>query len=309
MDRATTPTARLVGLVLAATLLVGCQAEGPTPPAPARVPSSVPTTGSSPGASEPVVESPSALPSPVPTDGPFALVYGDGPADGRSGGCSLGWGTEGRLVIGPSGGTAVVVEGGDFAKVGDTLPVLWWPKFTGRRVGNDVEVLDPDGKVVATTDQRYRIESAYPFDTRGPLVVCSGEVTPLPSVADVLAHAAAVYLAADSEFKQANERAFAAYNETSRNLKAGKELHRALAKNVVAFDGQLQIRMPYGSGPVARRLFECHTMLYHRAQGAQFAKTVSVYNKYRAQTEDKGAECAGIGNELRVALGLPEVPL
>ena len=107
----------------------------------------------------------------------FDLVHSREPADGRSGGCSLGWWTAGRLVIDEAGGTSVVVEDGDFATPGARLKVLWWPKYTGRRVGNEVEVLDPDGNVVATTGRKYRIEAGFPFAP--DFVVCASEVTPL----------------------------------------------------------------------------------------------------------------------------------
>jgi hypothetical protein len=116
---------------------------------------------------------------------PFALVHSEGPADADKGMCSLGWTVRGRLVIDPNGGTAIVVDGADYtglkvATVGDTSPVWWWPKFTGRRVGNEVEVLDPGGKVVATTGQRYSILLAFP--PAGPPFVACGfgdAVTPL----------------------------------------------------------------------------------------------------------------------------------
>ena len=45
------------------------------------------------------------------------------------------------------------------------------PEFTGRRVGNEVEIVDPDGKVVATTGQRYEITLAFP-PAGPPYVVC-----------------------------------------------------------------------------------------------------------------------------------------
>ena len=108
---------------------------------------------------------------------PFELAHSSEPADGRSGGCSLGWWTAGRLVIGTQGGTSIVVEAGDFATPGAELKVLWWPKYTGRRVGNEVEVLDPDGNVVAATGRRYRIDAGFPFSPE--FVVCRSEVTPL----------------------------------------------------------------------------------------------------------------------------------
>jgi hypothetical protein len=294
---------RAITAVGLAVCVLGCSSTS-GPPGEPSTPSGEPS-GARGGERSPT---PSSVPAPVPADGPFELAYGDGPADGRDGACSLGWWTGGELVVDPRGGTGVIVEGGDFASVGDTMQVLWWPKFTGRRVGTEVEVRDPDGHVVATTGQRYRIEAAYPFDAG--FVVCGGELTPLPPVANVLADAAAAYLAADRKFKQANERAFAAYNQTSTNFESGTDLHRALAENDVAFTEDVaRITMPNDSAPVARRLFECHTMLYHREKAAQFAKSVVEYNTYRAQTEDKRRACSAIGNELRITLGLPEVPV
>jgi hypothetical protein len=116
--------------------------------------------------------------SPVPAE-PFDLDHSRIPADGRLGACSLGWWTGGQLVVDEDRGTSVIVESGDFATVGAKMGVLWWPQFTGRRVGNEVEVLDPDGRVVATTGQRYRIAAAFPMLEDGRLVVCGDEVTPL----------------------------------------------------------------------------------------------------------------------------------
>jgi hypothetical protein len=101
---------------------------------------------------------------------PFELAHSKGPADGRNGACSLGWWTGGRLVADGDRGTSIVVEDGDFGTAGDRLPIAWWPRFTGLRVGDEVEILDPDGHVVAITGHRYRIDAAFPFDTG--FVVC-----------------------------------------------------------------------------------------------------------------------------------------
>lgn len=115
--------------------------------------------------------------SPLPAE-TFDLAHSREPADGRIGACSLGWWTGGRLIVDGDRGTSIVVEGGDFGTTGAKLQVLWWPRYTGRRVGNEVEVLDPDGKVVATTGRRYRIEAAFPMQEDGGLVACGSEVTP-----------------------------------------------------------------------------------------------------------------------------------
>jgi hypothetical protein len=115
---------------------------------------------------------------------PFELAHSHEPADGRSGPCSLGWWTGGRLVVDEQrGGTSIVVEGGDFSTPGDALPIAWWPKFTGRRVGGEVEILDPDQNVVATTGRRYRILAAFPFDAG--FVVC-GNCRAEPCITELL---------------------------------------------------------------------------------------------------------------------------
>jgi hypothetical protein len=111
--------------------------------------------------------------------GAFELAHSQKPTDGRNGECSLGWWTAGRLVVDGSRGTSIVVERGDVASPGAEVQVLWWPRYTARRVGNEAEVLDPDGNVVATTGRRYRIELAFPMQEDGGFVVCASQVTPL----------------------------------------------------------------------------------------------------------------------------------
>ena len=240
----------------------------------------------------------------LPSADSFELAHSKEPAAGRDGMCSLGWWTAGKLVVDPKGGTAIIVEGGDFGEVGDTLPVEWWPKYTGRHVGNEVSVVDPGGNVVATTGQRYRIESAFPMDAG--FVVCGGDVTPLPTTPDL----AAAYLAAGGELDQANKRAIEVFNETSRNLTAEKELHRALARNEQAFiDAFVAKTWLGGSAAVASRLFRCHSALAELEKSAGRAKSVAEYDKYRAKAEDKSKACSGIANELRITLGLPEDPV
>ena len=123
--------------------------------------------------------------SSLPWDDSFELAHSKEPAAGRDGMCSLGWWTAGRLVVDPSGGTAIIVEGGDFATVGDTMPVAWWPKYSGRRVGNEVEVLDLHGNVVATTGRRYRILAAFPMQEDAAFIVCGDDVTPLQTASGV----------------------------------------------------------------------------------------------------------------------------
>jgi hypothetical protein len=68
----------------------------------------------------------------------------------RRGGCYLTYSVY-DLVADPTSGTAVRSDTGE-------IGALYWPPgYTGHRVGSEVEVRNPDGKVVATTGGRYAI--------------------------------------------------------------------------------------------------------------------------------------------------------
>ena len=64
--------------------------------------------------------------------------------------CSLS-GRRGELILDAEFGLAWS------AGPDDIRPVIWPRGFTGRRVGSEVEVLDRDGNVVATTGREYEI--------------------------------------------------------------------------------------------------------------------------------------------------------
>jgi hypothetical protein len=93
-----------------------------------------------------------------PFAGPVQLLTGAPQGDG----CYTS-GATGLLVVDALYGTAVVDE--VMAKVTGSargpIPVSWRPGFTGRHAGSEVEVLAPDGHVVAITGKRYVIEGGY----------------------------------------------------------------------------------------------------------------------------------------------------
>jgi hypothetical protein len=112
----------------------------------------------------------------APLGEPFELVTSWEPGSAESPACRPGWHLNGQLVFDPEYGTAIKVEGGDYlATRGATMPVMWWPSFIGRRLGNMVSVLDPDGNVVATTGRRYWISGS--FEEVG-FIACGGDVFP-----------------------------------------------------------------------------------------------------------------------------------
>jgi len=77
---------------------------------------------------------------------PVALLTGVYPDMCYAGGET---GATGPLVIDPTYGTSF-----------DGRPVMWPVGFTGRRVGGQVEVLDAQGNVKATTGRTYHISIA-----------------------------------------------------------------------------------------------------------------------------------------------------
>jgi hypothetical protein len=54
---------------------------------------------------------------------------------------------DGLLVVDPKYGTAIITDAGR-----ETMS--WRPGFTGRRIGSEVEVVDPNGRVQVTTGRR-----------------------------------------------------------------------------------------------------------------------------------------------------------
>ena len=75
------------------------------------------------------------------------------PGNGGGGGCFTN-AIEGNLIVDPKYGTAIVTT---TPPEGLTAIVAWRPKFSARRVGSEVAVFDPNGRVVATSGHEYRI--------------------------------------------------------------------------------------------------------------------------------------------------------
>jgi hypothetical protein len=63
-----------------------------------------------------------------------------------------------ELVADATYGTAVIATGGGDAT---PIPVVWRSGFTGRRSGSEVQVVDPQGNVVAVTGHVYLFSGGY----------------------------------------------------------------------------------------------------------------------------------------------------
>jgi hypothetical protein len=112
----------------------------------------------------------------VEPGGPVQLLTES--SDSPQGGCFTN-SAAGLLIVDPNYGTAILDE--DAATVTRQqprpVPVMWRPGFSGRQSGSQVQVLDPDGRVVAVTGNRYRIQGGY-WAYVNAFLAC-GDVTPL----------------------------------------------------------------------------------------------------------------------------------
>jgi hypothetical protein len=77
-----------------------------------------------------------------------------------------------ELIADPKYGTAI--KYGD----GTTVPATWPAGFTGRRVGSEVVVLDPNLNVVATTGRRYHVDWVSDAGRQMGEVICPSELEP-----------------------------------------------------------------------------------------------------------------------------------
>ena len=117
---------------------------------------------------------------------PVALVTGWG--DLQPGSCYTNFAT-GTLLADPENGTGIAIEtdpGQSF-----TVPVMWRPGFTARRIGDVIVVYDGGGKEIARTGRRYRLaggvwaepvtptkENHYAFEGPSLFLACDS-VTPV----------------------------------------------------------------------------------------------------------------------------------
>jgi hypothetical protein len=93
-------------------------------------------------------------------------------------------GITGTLIVDPTYGVALSTDP-DPEGLTVTMPIAWQSGFVGRRVGSEVEVLSPDGTVVATTGRRYTVPGggvngawlSPPIPTR--VHVACGDITDL----------------------------------------------------------------------------------------------------------------------------------
>jgi hypothetical protein len=63
----------------------------------------------------------------------------------------------GQLFVNATGGTSIRGTYGSFTGTAGTIEVVWPHHYSARSVGDQLEVLDPTGRVVATTGQQVSL--------------------------------------------------------------------------------------------------------------------------------------------------------
>jgi hypothetical protein len=154
---------RVAAALVLALVIVGCGSAG-DPDQNGPVGSPIPSGPSD----HPVPSGPSD--HPVQRSDPVQLVTGFPTMIGDNGGCFTD-SAAGPLLVDPKYGTAIIDT--DVHSTGP-VPVAWRLGFTGRRVGSEIEVLDPKGNVVATTGHMYRIAGGYVSPVTFPNLPANG---------------------------------------------------------------------------------------------------------------------------------------
>jgi hypothetical protein len=138
--------------------------------------------------------------------------------------------------------------------------------------------------------------------TPGP----SANPAPTPTVKQL----AAAYLKAVTAYNKATAKAWAAREKLPQTLTYSKRLAKALATAHLVFIRAVEKIPWYGDyKALARRVLTCHNQEYVADRSAMTAKTWADLN-YDGERADKAAEKGqAASNELRIALGLPPVPI
>jgi hypothetical protein len=90
---------------------------------------------------------------------PVSLITTNG-SPNNEGSCATVF-ASGPLVVDPTYGTAIIDPSLHQPDTTRPIPVAWRPGFTARRLGSEVEVLDPQGNVVAITGHEYTLSGSY----------------------------------------------------------------------------------------------------------------------------------------------------
>ena len=124
------------------------------------------------------------------------------------------------------------------------------------------------------------------------------------------AQQAALYLKAATAANKAVDAASKTYMKSNQGLTAAKRELAALAKATLTFIRAMQ-QIPFTAEyrSIVNRLLRDHNQLYVRERNAATAQSWAEFTMWANRVVNQAATTTGDANELRLALGLPPVPI
>lgn len=133
---------------------------------------------------------------------------------------------------------------------------------------------------------------------------------PSPSTPPTIEELASAYLHAATTSNKAFDAAIKTYNSSSKSLKPLRRLASAYTSIQLAFIRAVQSISWWGDAKgIARRLLTCDNEVYVYYASAAKEKTYSSMVADLNKGDAKSVRCSGIANELRLAIGLPPLPI
>lgn len=155
-----------------------------------------------------------------------------------------------------------------------------------------------------------RLAAATPGSSPAPSAVATPtpSTTPVPTL--TVAQLAAAYLKAATAINKANGASRATWDTSPRTLTDAKRLAKAYAAAELAFIRAVQKIPWYGDyKSLARRVLTPDNQRYVTYRSAMVSRTWVEYNLNWNAADTANVQASAASNELRIALGLPSVPL
>jgi hypothetical protein len=135
-------------------------------------------------------------------------------------------------------------------------------------------------------------------------------LTATPAPPPTVKQLAAGYLKVATAYNKANDKAWATWKKSAQTLTYAKRLARAYAGADLAFIRAVQKIPWYGDyKTLARRVLTYANQEYVSARLATISKTWADWNDNLDAADKASLKASAAANELRIALGLPPVPI
>lgn len=143
-----------------------------------------------------------------------------------------------------------------------------------------------------------------------PLAAATPTPSATPAPTPTVKQLAAAYLKAATAMNTARDKAWATWHKSAQTLTHAKRLARADAAAELAFIRAVQTIPWYGDyKTLARRVLTPHNQAYVYYRSAMTSKTRLEWNDNMAEADNASVKASAAANELRIALGLPPVPM